>query len=74
MDIAFRDFDGGNLEFPQLGVKINLKPPGVVIMRSWLLWHRIDEVTRGLRYSMASFTHLGMVDLKKLAPEEEENS
>ena len=71
-DVAFGDFDKGNLQVPQLGLEIDLKPPGVVFMRSKTLWHAIGEVSRGLRYSMVSFTYAGMIDMQKMTPEEEE--
>lgn len=71
-DVAFGDFKGGNLEVPQLGLKIKLKPPRVVFMRSKLLWHKINEVTRGLMCSMVSFTYPGMTELQKIEEKEEQ--
>ena len=62
-DIAFGDFDGGNLQAPHLGHSFQLRGGDVLFIKSKLLFHGVSEVTRGMRYSMVFFTHKGMIRL-----------
>ena len=60
-DMAWGDFDGGNLEVQGLGLQVDLKQGDVLFMRSRMLAHAVGEVTRGMRYATVMFTHDGCI-------------
>jgi len=70
-DMAFGDYSGGLLQLPQLGVEINLRPGGLLFMRSELIWHSVSSIQTGpqvepistaKRYAIILFTHRGMIE------------
>jgi hypothetical protein len=60
--MAFRDFEGGYLEVPQVGLQFDLRLRDVVFLRSALLQHSVSDTTTRLRYRVVYFTHESMQD------------
>jgi predicted 2-oxoglutarate/Fe(II)-dependent dioxygenase YbiX len=52
-----RDFEGGNLSFPEYGPKQFKPPPGGAVVFSCSLLHTVSPVTRGLRYVFLPFLY-----------------
>ena len=50
------DFEGGNLEFPELGISIALRPRDVIFFKSSHLSHGTSAV-KGIRCSIVLTTH-----------------
>lgn len=55
------DFSGGNLVFPDLGIKLDFKPGDVIFFRSRLLEHFVGSF-EGERSSLVFFTHQDVLD------------
>jgi predicted 2-oxoglutarate/Fe(II)-dependent dioxygenase YbiX len=52
-----RDFDGGDLIFPEFGPRTYRAPVGGAIVFSCSLLHQVTRVTRGVRYATLPFLH-----------------
>ena len=61
-DVAFGDFEGGQLQVPQTGWQFELCPGDVIFMRSALLQHSVAEIT-GHRFGVVYFTHASLMDI-----------
>lgn len=55
--VAFREFEGGELCFPQLQIVVLLWPGQVVVFSSCLLLHGNFPLTKGIRHSIVYFVH-----------------
>ena len=59
----FGNFEGAYLEFPELKLKIRLRPGDMVFFRGRDLLHQAHLWTRGERHFVIHFTHKAMWDL-----------
>lgn len=50
--------EGGYIELPQLGIKLELRQGDALLMRAESLWYTVLEVTNGVyRTGLVYFTH-----------------
>lgn len=58
---CFGDFrDGGHTVCPELGLKFNMRPGDIMLMRSAMLEHYVTSWKEGKRVSCVFWTHAGM--------------
>ena len=55
--MAFGDFQGGELNFPQLNIVIHLKSYQIVAFSSQLLLHSNFPILKGIRHSVVYFIY-----------------
>jgi len=51
------EFEGGELQFPTLGVTFAMRPGDIIIFKSHLLHHFTSTVHWGRRFSLVFFAH-----------------
>jgi predicted 2-oxoglutarate/Fe(II)-dependent dioxygenase YbiX len=52
-----REFEGGDLRFPEFGPRLYRAPLGGAIVFSCSLLHQVTQVTAGTRYATLPFLH-----------------
>lgn len=57
LTIFGKDFIGGHLYLPNLGLRIRMQPGDIVMFRGRVLRHVIEDWTGGQRISIPHFTH-----------------
>eukprot|EP01113_Clastostelium_recurvatum_P004849 TRINITY_DN1214_c0_g1_i2.p1 TRINITY_DN1214_c0_g1~~TRINITY_DN1214_c0_g1_i2.p1 ORF type:complete len:377 (+),score=66.97 TRINITY_DN1214_c0_g1_i2:85-1215(+) len=59
--VCYGDFEGGEVEFPELGIALKLEPGDVLFFKSAMLTHGNAPVTRGIRRSIVLTTHANVI-------------
>ena len=57
INLNSRDYDGGEIWFPEFGPRMYKAPSGAAIVFSCSLLHEVPPVTRGRRYAFLPFLY-----------------
>jgi hypothetical protein len=55
MIMAFGNYKGANLKFPELGLKVRMRPGDVIIFKSHLLSHYTTNIVSGRRIALVFY-------------------